>query len=153
IAKSPIDRYATAEALAADVRRFLEHQAILAKPPSLRKRLRQFCRQHRFGVAASTAAVIAMVGGATMGAVHAQHRFLDDLLEPARLLAQQPGWEHPSSLAPTSDIARVKSRLDAALAQGESPSRWRDLDVRLDAWCRSKETSLQHDLQTCLAGS
>jgi len=46
LAKNPEERYGSAGELAADVRRFLEHQPILARPPSLFDRLKKWSRRH-----------------------------------------------------------------------------------------------------------
>jgi tRNA A-37 threonylcarbamoyl transferase component Bud32 len=54
LAKPPERRYATAQDLADDLRRFLDHQPIRARPPRLNYRLRKFVRRHR--VEASTLA-------------------------------------------------------------------------------------------------
>jgi serine/threonine protein kinase len=48
--KEPDGRYATAQELADDLRRFLEHKPILAKRPSLRERLRKWEERHKPGV-------------------------------------------------------------------------------------------------------
>jgi serine/threonine protein kinase/Flp pilus assembly protein TadD len=52
LAKNPAERYATAGDLADDLRRWLEHKTIKAKPPSLRQRLDKWARRHRPAVGA-----------------------------------------------------------------------------------------------------
>ena len=56
LAKNPEERYATAGDLAADVRRFLDHEPILARPPSVWERLKKWSRRHPGAV--STGAVL-----------------------------------------------------------------------------------------------
>jgi serine/threonine protein kinase len=56
LAKNPEERYATAGELAADVRRFLDHEPILARPPSVWERLKKWSRRHPGAV--STGAVL-----------------------------------------------------------------------------------------------
>jgi len=56
LAKNPEERYATAGDMAADVRRFLDHEPILARPPSVWERLKKWSRRHPGAV--STAAVL-----------------------------------------------------------------------------------------------
>lgn len=46
ISKSPVDRYRSAEALAADLRRYLDDQPILARRPGPVERLRKWSRRH-----------------------------------------------------------------------------------------------------------
>jgi serine/threonine protein kinase/tetratricopeptide (TPR) repeat protein len=50
-------RYQTANGLALDVRRHLNHEPVLAGPPTATYRVRKFVRRHRAGVAAATALV------------------------------------------------------------------------------------------------
>ena len=54
-------RYATANALALDVRRHLENEPVLAGPPGARYRVRKFVRRHRVGVAAAVSLVALLV--------------------------------------------------------------------------------------------
>jgi hypothetical protein len=56
LAKNPEERYATAAELAADVRRFLDHEPILARTPSVWERLKKWSRRHPGAV--STGAVL-----------------------------------------------------------------------------------------------
>jgi WD40 repeat protein len=66
MAKNPMERYATAEELADDLRRFLEDKPILAKRPTLRQRAAKWARRHRTVVRAALVvlvlAVIALAG-------------------------------------------------------------------------------------------
>lgn len=61
LAKEPGQRYATVEALAADLRRHLAGQPVLARPPSWRYVAGRFVGRHRAGVAASALAVAALL--------------------------------------------------------------------------------------------
>jgi len=62
--KVPAERYANAAALADDVRRYLAHEPIAARPDARLYRTAKFVRRHRAGVATAAAAVIALsVGG------------------------------------------------------------------------------------------
>jgi serine/threonine protein kinase len=67
--KEPQSRYATAQELANDLERFLEHKPIRAKRPSLVERAAKWARRHR-GVVASTAAVLMLaVAGLAVSAI------------------------------------------------------------------------------------
>jgi serine/threonine protein kinase/tetratricopeptide (TPR) repeat protein len=62
-AKSPADRYQTAQELADDLRRFLEDRPIHARRPTLGQRLGRWARRHRQLVGAATVALVLAVIG------------------------------------------------------------------------------------------
>jgi len=59
-------RYATAGDFAADIERFLRHEAVLARPPSVAYRIATFVRRHRGAVMAGTIAVTTLLAGAAV---------------------------------------------------------------------------------------
>ncbi len=63
--KNPADRYATAQALADDLRRFLQDETIRARRPALGKRVMRWSRKHRplVAAAASVLAVAVVLAG------------------------------------------------------------------------------------------
>ena len=61
--KDPAERYATVAALAEDLRRHLQHEAIGARPDSTAYRAAKFVRRHRGGVAVATAFALALAVG------------------------------------------------------------------------------------------
>jgi serine/threonine protein kinase/WD40 repeat protein len=61
--KDRTHRYDTAEALAADVQRYLDNQPILARPPNAGYRFRKFVRRNKLGFAASAAFAAALLVG------------------------------------------------------------------------------------------
>jgi eukaryotic-like serine/threonine-protein kinase len=70
-----VHRYDTANALAADIHRYLVHEPVAARPPSARYRVGKFVRRHRVGVITVGAASIAVVASsiaATVGFVQAR---------------------------------------------------------------------------------
>jgi serine/threonine protein kinase len=67
MAAEPERRYATAQELADDLRRFLEDRPVLAKPPTALDRAAKFARRHRAAVAA--ALIATLVGLAATAAV------------------------------------------------------------------------------------
>jgi hypothetical protein len=69
LAKAPADRYPTAAALAADLRRFLDGRPVLARPLSGPQRLWRWARRRRkpLGVAAAALAAGAVAGLAASG--------------------------------------------------------------------------------------
>jgi eukaryotic-like serine/threonine-protein kinase len=56
-------RYASAVELAADIRRYLADEPIVARPPTTRYQLQKFARRHRALVAGIAAVFVALVGG------------------------------------------------------------------------------------------
>jgi tetratricopeptide (TPR) repeat protein len=67
--KDPDRRYASASELAAELRRYLADEPIVAHPPSAFYQLRKFTRRHRALVAAAILAGIALVAGSTAATV------------------------------------------------------------------------------------
>jgi tetratricopeptide (TPR) repeat protein len=61
--REPERRYPSADALAQDLRRFLRHEPIAARPPSARYLVGRFVRRNRALVLASAAGVAALLGG------------------------------------------------------------------------------------------
>jgi tetratricopeptide (TPR) repeat protein len=64
MAREPLDRYATAQALADDLRRWLDGRPIWARRPSLNRRIRCWVRQHRLLVSTSAALLFTALGWA-----------------------------------------------------------------------------------------
>ncbi|MEX2125375.1 MAG: serine/threonine-protein kinase [Woeseia sp.] len=63
LAREPQRRYATVDAMAADVRRHLEHRPVLARPDTARYRLGKYLRRHRAGAAATAVALALLALG------------------------------------------------------------------------------------------
>jgi eukaryotic-like serine/threonine-protein kinase len=61
--KSTSERYATAGALAADLRAHLAHEVVSARPHSLRYRTGRFLRRHRLAAVAAVVLVSSLAGG------------------------------------------------------------------------------------------
>lgn len=71
LAKEPERRYGSAEALAGDIRRYLDGLPILARPSTWRYRARRFTRRHRWGVAAAAALALMLIGFSVIVSVQA----------------------------------------------------------------------------------
>lgn len=61
--KAPAERYATVDAFAGDLLRYLKHEPVGARPDSLGYRAGKFVRRHRFGVAAGSAVLAVLIAG------------------------------------------------------------------------------------------
>src|SRR6185295_16735424 len=63
--REPARRYASAAALADDLRRHLEGQPVSARPDTVGYRAAKFVERHRWGVAAAALIALSLVGGLT----------------------------------------------------------------------------------------
>ena len=115
----PEQRYSSAEALARDVQRHLDGQPVEARPPSKRYRLERFVRRHRVGVAAGSAAVLALAlalaAALWQGRVAAQERDRAELV--ASFLTDLLGEFDPNEAGGSFDPVTV---LDQAVRRAES---------------------------------
>ena len=86
LAEDPEQRYATAEALADDLRRWLSGAPVLAQEPTLGYRLRKFASRNKVGVAAGVllAATLAAGIGATLWQAAEARRAADQALTQER---------------------------------------------------------------------
>ncbi len=122
IEKDRARRYETVNALARDLRRYLDGQPVEAAPPSYSYRLRKFARRHRMGLLTAAAFGSLLVAGAVVVSrtairatraeqtATAVNNFLqDDLL-------QQASPETQSAARPDPDL-KVRTALDRAAAR------------------------------------
>ncbi len=68
--KEPGARYASAEALAEDLRRYLRYEPVQARRGTTRYRLRKFVQRHRRPVLVATAALLLLIALSTVYALH-----------------------------------------------------------------------------------
>ena len=66
--KEPDRRYGTPSELAADIRRFLNHEPIMARPASVGYKLKKYMRRHRMGAGFAVAMALVLVGFTLMQA-------------------------------------------------------------------------------------
>ncbi len=117
-------RYETASGLAADVRRFLSGEPVLAAPPSATYRVRKFVRKHRAGVAAGFAIATVLVMG-IVGTTTGLLRALQAEDEQRRLRSQAD----VASLAAKEAEARAVDEADAA-SEARRQAEDREADAR-----------------------
>jgi tetratricopeptide (TPR) repeat protein len=70
--RDPQRRYATADALAQDIERYLQGETVSARPDSVAYRMRKALRRHWMGVSAVTAVLIAVLSGSAVALVQGQ---------------------------------------------------------------------------------
>ncbi len=130
-------RYESADALAADVQRYLDDQPVLAGPPSTMYRVGKFVRRNRVGVLASTVALLAIVMGLILfaiGFVKAAHDRDEAMTQMglADLNAKRAELESQKSAAVSRFLTEMLGSIDPKVALG------REVTVRevLDAASR-----------------
>ena len=84
--REPSLRYATADALAQDIDRFLKGERVLAQPDSLGYRARKTLRRNKAAFAAGGAVLVAVLGGAGVSIVQAKKA--SDAAERARVVKE-----------------------------------------------------------------
>ncbi len=91
MAKNPAERYASAGELADDLQRFLEHQPIRARRPTLLDKAAKWARRHRTLVAFGLAAFLLLVGalGFSHYLLHRAHARTKDALAREQLKSQE----------------------------------------------------------------
>src|SRR5205823_863620 len=72
LAKEPAERYPSAGEFAADLRRWLSHQTIRARRPSMRQRADKWMRRHSTAVLAAAVALLIGTGVSAWQAVKAR---------------------------------------------------------------------------------
>ncbi len=70
--KSPADRYATVDAFASDLQRYLDGQAVLARPDGTIYRLRKLASRHRVSLSAGAVVVLALVAATGVSMIQAR---------------------------------------------------------------------------------
>lgn len=129
LAKDPQRRYASAGALAADLRRFLSDEPISARPATALYQLTKFARRHRGLTAGAVLAVSALVTGAGLALWSAAQAF--EARDQARRLAYDASLSAAASALQLGDSEAARRRLDAA-PQALRGWEWRHFRARLD---------------------
>jgi tetratricopeptide (TPR) repeat protein len=134
LAKNPAERYGTAQEVADDLRRFLEHKPIQARRPTLVQRLRKWARRHRAAVWSAVVVVLvaALVGGGewlrrAQQRAAAEQEVAVGLREAARL--QDEGkWPEALAAARRAEAVLAGGAVSAALEE-EVRQRRADLEM------------------------
>ena len=118
LAKEPARRYADAGALAGDLRRFLAHEPIAARPPTAFYRASRFVRRHRGLCTGIALAFLALLGGllATLLAKRdeaAARRHAEQFAAELRLLVRDLVFEVDDELAEQPAATAARRRLVA----------------------------------------
>lgn len=138
-------RYETANALAMDCERFLNHEPVLARPPSYRYRLSRFIRRNRALTTAASAAIIALGASAVISTI-AYLRAAE-----AEQLARQ---EAETTAQVTEFLVGLFQTSDPAEAQGSNISAREVLDRGVGSIATDLEDQpiVQAELQVTMGG-
>jgi serine/threonine-protein kinase len=152
--KNPAERYASAQALADDIRRYLEHKPILARDDGWLYRTRKFVRRHRVGVGASALLAAAITTGiagvvwqariAQREAEHAQRsqKFLVGVLEDLNPYSSRHANRPNTADVIGNALARIDSDFaDAPETQIELRTTIGDVLYRLDDLARARDVA------------
>jgi tetratricopeptide (TPR) repeat protein len=107
--KNPADRYATAQEMADDLERWLRHEPIRARRPTLVQRGAKWGRRHRPAVAAGvTVLLMALALGGYLGWVHHGRAMQREATERAALIAldESDAWQAKRRLPDALSAAR-----------------------------------------------
>lgn len=123
--KDPAERYLTVQSLADELRRYLDHHPVLARPDTLVYRARKFIRRHRLPVSAAALATLALaagLGSALWQAELARQQRAVAVSQSARAesalsqVQQQSQLAHHNALRAEADAARAAQQ---AIVAGE----------------------------------
>jgi len=132
MAKAPRERYSDASAMRDDLTRFLAHEAIEARPPSVAARLRSFGFRHRRGLSAATLIVTGALIGWRVNAAYAA--------DPVHVSITAPGHEGAEvwlqSLSPLSSETGERERVGTIPVQDlrVPPGQYRFVVLEKDAF-------------------
>ncbi len=119
MAKSPAERYPTAEAFAEELGRFLRGEPVRATPPMLAERIVKWTRRNRVAARALGAALATILAAAGMAAWSSRQASLQ-ALEAARLGAEAErmvSMLRTEELLPAHDLAPTYARIRAVMAR------------------------------------
>ena len=129
--KAPAERYGSVEAFADDVRRYLAHQPVTARPESLEYRTQKFVRRHRWAVAASVVTVAGLAAALVV-------------VNRERAVAQR-------RFVQVRQLANKLFDIDAQIDQlpGSSPARQMIVETSLD-YLQRLSTEVRNDRELAL---
>ena len=124
--KLPAERYASVNAFAEDLGRYLKHEAIQARPEGFAYHLAKFVRRHRRGVAAAAVAGLAVLAG-IIGTLYQAHRAEANAIQAARARERA---EHQLAYAEAADemlTVLLDERTNKIFTPEELQARGRDI--------------------------
>ncbi len=127
MAKNPLERYATAQEMASDLRRFLRDEPILARPLTLLKRTRRWARRHRpvmLSAAVASLAALTVLAGSIGWIVRdgaaRRAKLTGDIrsaVEESQRLQNEGKWPQAQAAAARAEALLHHGAADPALAE------------------------------------
>lgn len=152
LAKDREQRYASVAAFADDLRRFLQHQPVLAMPPSLRYRLAKFVRRNRALVVAASVAIVALISAtlvAGLGLIEARES--EQRALAAAAVAERERRTSDETTAFLVDLFRAADPINEAGLEVTAGDLLRRGEQRIDALAGQPE--IQAELMAALGGA
>ncbi|MGL4574495.1 MAG: protein kinase domain-containing protein [Burkholderiaceae bacterium] len=115
--KDPAKRYASVESMAADVRRHLDGEPVLAQPDNWSYRAAKFARRYRAGLTAAVIVFATVIAGLAASLWQAHEAQTQRALALARLMDAQTAVEFANNVLAESVRAGESITLDGLLAQ------------------------------------
>ena len=130
LAEDPERRYATAEAMAADLRRWLQLKPILARTPSLGYSLGKWIRRQRLAAAALGVALLSLVAAIIVGSIYSAAEHRARALAEERLVTVEAMYDF---------LRRTLTSADPAVARGEQITMREVLDGAVETVGRQQD--------------
>jgi eukaryotic-like serine/threonine-protein kinase len=125
--KDPASRYGTPSELAADLRRYLSHEPILARPASKVYQFRKLVRRNRVLMFSAGAVLLTLIGATIVSTREAIHARRAERLAAANLKKSQE--ETAKAEAVNSFLQDMLTSADPRSATRDDPSKGRDVTV------------------------
>lgn len=154
--KSPTRRYASAGEFAADLRRFLSHQAIHARPPSAGENAMRWITRRRRTIAIGAFLVVAIVTAVWGTRSHLRRSAVQELLAPIEAFVAVPRSERvelETMLAVQRNRREIEVRFPAFVPRSEALFARAEHEIRARAVRRRDEALAVLDRASLLVGT
>jgi serine/threonine protein kinase/type II secretory pathway pseudopilin PulG len=143
-------RYETANGLAADIKRHLENEPVVARPPSKLYEFQKTVRRHKFGFAATAAVIIVLLAGvlvSTWQAMRATNAKREALAAQTNAVAAQASEAKMRKQAQTEELAARQRAYASDMNVAMQALDGNNLGRALDLLSRQRPEPGQRDLR------
>jgi WD40 repeat protein/serine/threonine protein kinase len=121
-------RYDTANGLAMDLKRHLDNEPVIARPPSTAYRIQKAVRRHKLAFAAGTAVSLALLGGVAVSTTQAIRATRAERAKQTLLNSEQKARQAATSAQGEAEVERDRARRNLYAA---------DISLAHQAWLQS----------------